>query len=173
MKLRITRRFVAAQRGASLLESIAFLGIAAIVVAGAVALLTSSFGSANSGRAEQEVASIRVAVKRLYMGQSASYGTGSLNGTLINAKAIPTSLGVNGTNLSNVWNGAVTVTGATGTFLISYAEVPKDACISMVSAGGDWLTIGVNGTDLALPATPSAAETACNAAANTVVFTAS
>ncbi|MBC7413962.1 MAG: pilus assembly protein, partial [Herminiimonas sp.] len=38
------------QRGASLLEGIAYLGIAAIVILGAVSLLTGAFGSAQSNR---------------------------------------------------------------------------------------------------------------------------
>jgi len=161
------------QRGASLLESIAFLGIAAIVILGAIALLLSSFSSANSNRAEQEINSIRAGVKRLFMGQSASYGTGSLNATLSNAKVFPTTLAVDAAgNVFNAWNGAVSVSGASANFTISYASVPKDVCISMLSANGDWLGVTVNGTAATLPVSPTAAEAACSSSANAIVWTA-
>ena len=96
------------QRGASLLESIAFLGVAAIVILGAVALLMSSFGSANTNRAQQEITSIRTSVKKLYMGQSASYGSDDLTGALVNARVFPTTLAVDSNGIVlNAWNGGV------------------------------------------------------------------
>jgi len=161
------------QRGASLLESIAFLGIAAIIILGAVALLLGSFSSANTNRTQQEVTSIRNGVKKLFMGQSASYGTGSLNATLVNSKVFPTTLAVDtSNNVFNAWNGAVNVDGATANFTIGYANVPKDVCINLAAANGDWLALEVNGTSVALPVTPAAAETACNGSANSITWTA-
>jgi hypothetical protein len=166
----INRNIRNAQRGASLLESIAFLGIAAIVILGAVALLIGGFGSANTNKAQQEVSSIRTGVKKLYMGQSASYGTANMNAALINAKVFPSTLAVSGTNVLNAWNGQVVVTGATATFTISYASVPKDVCINLVSANGDWTGLTVNGTAATLPVTPTTASTACGASTNTIVW---
>jgi type II secretory pathway pseudopilin PulG len=161
------------QRGASLLESIAFLGIAAIVILGAVALLLGSFSSANTNRTQQEVTSIRTGVKKLFMGQSASYGTGNINATLVSAKVFPTTLAIDSSNnVLNAWNGVVSVDGASANFTISYANVPKDVCVSLASANGDWIAVDVNGGNLPLPVSPSAAEAACNAAANTMVWTA-
>jgi type II secretory pathway pseudopilin PulG len=161
------------QRGASLLESIAFLGIAAIVILGAVALLLGSFSSANTNRTQQEVTSIRTGVKKLFMGQSASYGNGSINPTLISAKVFPTTLAIDtSNNVLNAWNGAVDVAGNSANFTISYANVPKDVCVSLASANGDWIGVEVNSTSLPLPVSPSAAESACNASANTMVWTA-
>jgi hypothetical protein len=161
------------QRGASLLESIAFLGIAAIVILGAIALLLSGFSGANSNRAEQEVSSIRTGVKRLFMGQSATYGTGNLNSTLATAKVFPTTLAVDASGaVLNAWNGAVSVDGAAANFTISYASVPKDVCISLLSANGDWLGVEVNGTGVALPVAPTAAQAACSATANSITWTA-
>jgi hypothetical protein len=160
------------QRGASLLEGIAFLGIAAIVILGAIALLTNAFSSANTNRGYQELSSIRTGVKKLFMNQTAGYGTADLTETLGTAKVFPASLSVNGATVKNSWDGAVTVTGATNTFKISYAAVPKDICINMVSGGGDWVDINVNNTAQTLPVTPAAAATACNATSNTIVWTA-
>ena len=67
---------LARQRGASLLEGIAYLGIAAIVVLGAVSLLTGAFGSAKANQTTEEVVAIRTAVRKLYIGQT--YPVGSL-----------------------------------------------------------------------------------------------
>jgi hypothetical protein len=167
-----SRSIPAKQRGASLLESIAFLGIAAIVVLGAIALLMSGFSGANTNRALEEVGAVRTGVKRLYMGQSASYGDAVLNQSLIDAKVFPTTLAVQGANVLNAWNGAVTVTGQNANFEILYANVPKDVCINMASSSGDWLAMSVNGTALAIPVTPAAASDACNASANDMAWTA-
>ncbi|HEY0846342.1 MAG TPA: type 4 pilus major pilin [Noviherbaspirillum sp.] len=165
----------AAQRGATLLEGIAFLGIAAVVILGAISLLVGAFSSANSNKIAEEVTAIRTGVKKLYMGQSSSYGTASLNTTLAAARVFPSTLNVNaGTGgVLNTWNGAVTITGANAQFTISYANVPNEVCITAVSAGGDWQGVSVNGNVLTLPVTPTAAQAQCNAGNNTVLWTAS
>jgi PilS N terminal len=130
------------QRGVSLLEAIAYLGVAATIIVGAVALLSSAFSGARSNRAQEELTAISTGVKRLYMSQPGSFGTGSLNATLITAKVFPSTLAVDAGNVSNAWNGAVTVTGNTTVFDISYAEV------SIAQASGQ-----------------------CTAAANSIVWT--
>jgi type II secretory pathway pseudopilin PulG len=173
MKTQFKRVSKSTQRGASLLESIAFLGVAAIVILGAVALLMSSFGSANTNRAQQEVTSIRTGVKKLYMGQSASYGDGDMNGTLVNARVFPTTLAVDTSGVVlNAWNGAVSVTGATANFTITYANVPRDVCVNLASVSGDWIGVNVNGTDLSMPATPAQADANCRDGGNTLAWTA-
>lgn len=162
------------QRGASLLEGIAYLGIAAIVILGAVSLLMGAFSSAQTNRSSEEVISIRTGVKKLYMGQSAAYGDGSLNAQLGTAKVFPTTLAVTGADVTNTWNGAVLVTGAGSNFTISYAAVPQDVCINLVSGNTGWVNVAVNGGDAIaeFPVTPAAATTACSATANTIVWTA-
>ena len=153
-----------AQRGASLLEGIAYLGVAAIVVLGAVSLLTNAFSSAQTNRAAEEIVSIRTAVKKLYMGQAASYGTGSLTTSLITARVFPSTLAPNGTGtaITNSWNGAVTVTGNTSTFTLTYDNVPRDACINLVSGASGWTQIGQGANTItAFPATPANAATVC------------
>lgn len=169
-------RFIGHQRGASLLEGIAYLGIAAIVILGAVSLLTGAFSSAQTNRSAEEVVSIRTGVKKLYMGQSAAYGTESMNGNLIAAGVFPSTLSLNKTSNSvlNTWNGSVDVIGGSNTFTIAYDSVPQDVCINMVSGGTGWTQVEVNGANpiLAFPATPSAASTACSQAANKIVWTA-
>lgn len=166
------RIYLRRQAGTSLLEAIAYLGIAAIVILGAVALLRNAFSSANTNRGLEEVTAIRTGVKKLYMGQTAGYGTDSMNSTLIYAKVFPASLAVNNGDVTNAWNGGVSVNGATANFTITYTSVPQDVCINMVSGGNAWVSVNVNGgADLAPPILPADATTACGEASNIIIWT--
>jgi X-X-X-Leu-X-X-Gly heptad repeat protein len=164
-----------AQRGASLLEAIAYLGIAAIVVIGAVALLNSAFSSAGTNELAEQVNAIQTGVKKLYMGQTNGY-TGVSNAVLASAGVFPSTVPVTGGIATNTWGGSVNVTGTgTGTFQIDYANIPTAVCINAVTAGGSWTSITVNGTvEATLPLTPTQAQTDCSAGnANTVIWTSS
>ncbi|MTV41727.1 type 4 pilus major pilin [Duganella radicis] len=165
----------ARQRGASLLEGIAYLGIAALVVLGAVSLLTNAFGSAKSNQTTEEVVALRTAVRKLYAGQS--YNDANMQANLITARAIPNTLVIAGNALSNSWSGVVTVAStAANTFNVTYNNVPQDVCISAVSGANGWTQIARDaaggGAVVAFPVTATAAATLCNAANNTIVFTA-
>jgi hypothetical protein len=170
-----THPFMAHQRerGTSLLEGIAYLAIAALIILGAIALLVSAFSGANSNRTQTELSSIRTGVKKLYMGSASSYGNASLLPELITSKVLPGTLSVNGSSVVNAWGGAVLVDGAGPAFNISYGSVPQDICVQVVSGGGDWSSVSVNGSALAVPATPAQAGAACSSNVNTVVWTAS
>lgn len=162
------------QVGATLLEALAFLGITAVVILGAVSLLKSSLSSSDQNTLLNDVTSIRTGTKSLYSGQS-GYGTGSLNATLIQASVIPGDLATATPNITNTWGGAVTVTGATSNFTISYASVPQDICTKAVAAGGGqgYISVAVNGaTALVPPISQAQATTDCNATTNTIVWTA-
>lgn len=151
------------ERGASLLESIAYLGVAAIVIVGAIALLGSAFSSANTNRLAEELNAIQTGTKKLYMGQVNNYGSASLNANLIAARVFPSTLptGANNT-VSNTWGGNVTVMGAGQTFTVEYTNVPRDVCINTLTAGGNWRTVAI-GQNAAIryPVAPDAATGAC------------
>jgi hypothetical protein len=160
--------------GASLLEAIAFLGVAATIVVGAVALLTNAFSGARTNRSQEEITAISTGVKRLFINQGGAYGTGSLNEVLSRSKIFPSTLAVNGATVTNAWNGPVTVTGAVGSFDISYGNVPQPVCVELVATSGQWLSVAVNGAAaMPPPITPAqAAEQCSDANANTVIWTA-
>jgi len=167
-----SRRLSDRHAGASLLEAIAFLGVAATIIVGAVALLSTAFSGARSNRSQEEVVAISTGVKRLFMSQAGSYGTADLTEALVNAKVFPSTLAVSGTTVSNAWNGAVAVTGATSTFTISYAAVPQDVCVELVADSGQWIGVTVNGgASMAPPIAVATASGACNSATNTIVWT--
>lgn len=167
------RHPLARQRGASLLEGIAYLGIAAIVVLGAVSLLTGAFGSAQSNRTTEEVISIRTAVKKMHSGQA--YTTGNFTTTLVSARVLPSTLTVDATTnaVTNAWGGTVTVVGAPPNFTIAYTAVPQDVCINSVSGANGWTRIsnaeGANAITT-FPVTPTDAATVCTTATNTLEF---
>lgn len=172
--------FGARQRGASLLEGIAYLGIAALIILGAVSLLTAAFSSAQSNRGAEEVVSIRTGVKKLYTGQANSYGTADITANLNAARIFPTTLTPNAsplTGMNNSWGGLVTVTGtnAGATFTITYTLVPQDACISIVSGATGWTQIDEGAAHArpitVFPATPALANTLCANATNDINFT--
>ncbi|HYS66928.1 MAG TPA: type 4 pilus major pilin [Paraburkholderia sp.] len=170
-------RLRARQHGASLLEAISYLGIAAIVVIGAVALLSSAFSSASTNSVNEQVSAIQSGVKKLYMGQSASY-TGLTNSVLASAGVFPASLtpssDANAT-ITNTWNGTVTVAAAAAAneFTITYTSVPQSVCVNSVTAGGSWASVSVNGTAYTtMPVTPANASTACSSTdSNTIIWT--
>lgn len=161
------------QRGASLLEGIAYLGIAAIVVLGAVSLLTGAMSSAKSNQTTEELMALRTAVKKLYAGQT--YPNGSLLGTITAANAVPGTLVVSGSTITNSWNGAVAINGlASGTqFEIVYNDIPKDVCVSALSGATGWASVrqGTGTSYTSFPLTPANATDVCANAANDVTFT--
>lgn len=166
------------QRGASLLEGIAYLGIAALVVVGAVALMQGAFTNAQSNRSLEDVISIRTNVRKLYMGQGGTpYQPANMTADLIAARAFPTGLTINGNAVTNPWNGAVTVTQAAAgaQFTITYAAVPRDVCVNLLSGASGWTGITVNGVAVPnanLPVTPANAAAACNDDPSTIAWTA-
>jgi hypothetical protein len=163
------------QRGASLLEAIAYLGIAAIVVIGAVALLNGAFSSASTNALSEQVSAIQTGVKKLYMGQSSGY-TGITTATLVGAGVFPSTMpaAADGT-VSNAWGAAVLIAAGTapGTFTIEYDNVPAAVCVNAVTAGGSWTSIAINGTAVtAMPVSPTDATADCSAGtANKIIWT--
>jgi hypothetical protein len=163
------------ERGTSLLEAIAYLGVAATIIVGAVALLTNAFSNARANRAQEELAAIGTGVKRLFMSQAGASGTGSLNDQLASAKVFPSTLSIDPTTgtVLNAWNGAVTVTGNTATFQVSYAGLPQSVCIELVSTTSQWIDVAANaGTPVTPPVSLAQAAAACNVAeGNSIVWT--
>lgn len=165
------------KKGFTLIE----LGIAILVsfVVVAIALAVAGLVTTNTDakRAEQELLVIGSAARTAFT-TSSDYGTVDLTTYLANSADIPDTLKktVSGstTTLSNKWNGGVSVKGATTSFILSYAAMPKTVCNKILPRlkTPDWSTVTVGSTAVTLPISALAADTAC-AATNTVVLTAS
>ncbi len=159
------------QRGLTLVELLAALAVVAAVVAGALALYNAASVSQSSTQLLQDVTSIRGAVKSIWASQG-NYGDGSLVSTLVAANRLPTTVRVSddGTTLTHVLGGAVTITGDTNTFDIGVAGVPKDVCISLSTGTTSWSGVKIGSAAQTIPLTPTAAATACSADKNDIVF---
>jgi len=158
------------QRGATLLEAVAFLGIAAIILIGAIALFTNAFQGARSNQLTEEVTAIENGARKIYAtgaGLSTNVTSGGIGG-LVSAGVIPTSLTVsvaNGT-VTDEWGGAVTLkmdTDNASAAQISFENVPQPVCIAALTAGGDWsgVSTSVSTSLQTVPLTAAAATTAC------------
>lgn len=169
------------QKGASLLEGIAYLGIAAVVVIGAIALLNTAFSSANSNELNSELSAIQTASRKLFMTTQGNYGAADFTATLIAAKGFPQTLTTDAANgtVADAWGGAVTVApvAADNTkFTITYTNVPPDVCVNaLTSTTTGWLSVVGPGSATAVvpPIAPGDAKTACGNAAGSVVWTSS
>jgi type II secretory pathway pseudopilin PulG len=144
----------ARQEGATLVESIAYLGIAALVVLGAVSLLTGAFGNAKSNQTTEELIALRTGMRKLYMGQVAPADPVP---DLISANVAPATLArsSDSKSLLNSWNGTVAIAVSGGEFTITYPNVPKDVCTDTVST---------------FPATLANSKTICKDSTNKLVF---
>lgn len=160
------------QRGYGIMEVIGSLAIIAFLGAIALGMIDTGFSDARTKQAMDEVVGLRVSTQKLYINQS-SYGTASLNATLIANGAIPGTLKVSGATILNSWGGGVTITGAASSFTIAYASVPKEACISLVTGttANGWTSVKVGaGTANTPPVLPATAATDCAGAANTITW---
>ncbi|MDW9481208.1 hypothetical protein GOB57_21420 [Sinorhizobium meliloti] len=174
-KLHKTRR-----RGATLMEMVAWLALAAMIIAGALVLWNVANGSRQTTTAMTQLNQIQTAVRTLYSGQP-SY-TGLSTQVLVDSKALQQSM-ISGATIRHAYNGAVTVTpvpttngGANSAFRISFANVPQDACQQMLTKdlGRGLYEAGAPGgkaNQPALPFTLLAAKGACSQAYNMVTWT--
>jgi PilS N terminal len=158
------------QKGASLLEALAFIIISLVVISGGVAMWRMASSGSLENAATNQIMAVQTSYRGLYSGQN-SYGTGNITGVGITAGLFPSDLKISGTTVTNGWSGAVVVTGATSTFTISWANVPPESCSKLAVMKSDWVSVTINGTAQTMPITPVAATTACSATANTLVFT--
>lgn len=158
------------QAGATLLEAISFLAVSAVVIIGAVSLVTSSFSSSDVNQHTTEITSLRTSIKGFFSGQG-DYTTAT-NANIIAAGLVPTTMKITGTTISNAFGGTVTVTGTAADFSIVSTNMKKDVCVKLVPTMNGFLGVKIgSGTEITtLPVTPAQAVTGCSGATNTVTF---
>lgn len=183
----LTVQYKSRQRGASLLEGVAYLGIAALVLIGAVSLLGSAISSAQSNRTLEELIALRTAAKKLYSGQR--YPKDGMVDTLVTANAIPGTMvvtravaGSNGNtgtsaSIQNGFGGTVTIVGndsGANEFKITYPNVPPASCVAILSGANGWREVKVkNGTALTkFPISAKDAASECGNEDKEIEFTA-
>lgn len=159
-------------RGLTLIEALLFLGIAAIVIVGAVAFYNNANNATKINQAKTQIQAIASGIRSLYASQ-ASYNTVDTS-LVINAGIAPKNA-VDGNRLINPWGGGTVITGAARTFEIRFNQVPNDACVDLLSAGllneGSIISMQVGSTTFTSDADPAAAISSCNAGNSSVRFT--
>lgn len=156
------------QRGASLIEGILFLGLAAVVAIGAFAVFQGGWSSSQVRTESQYMQATVSAVHNMYA-NTRDYGSANITQTLVNNRAVPAPMIV-GTGLRNSWNGAVTVTGASDVFTLQTANVPRKECTEMAQLALNPIAVRINGAAQTLPVSPTAAAAACSTAANSIAW---
>jgi prepilin-type N-terminal cleavage/methylation domain-containing protein len=143
-------------RGLTLIEVLLALGIAAVVIVGAVAFYNNASNTTKMNEAKAQIQTIGGGIKTLYAG-------------------IAPQNAIDGNQLINPWGGATIVSGAARTFEIRMEEVPNDACVNILSSGilneGNIISMRVGATTFTNDADPALAVTSCNAGSNAVRFT--
>lgn len=163
------------QAGLTLLEISAGLVLASLVLAGSLALFDSTRTSQASTGLANDLVSIRQSVRMVKQGRG-TYGTASLDSTLIASGRLPPTLRVSGSTINTSYGGTLAITGATSAFSIVLTTIPRAACITLLSsADNGWTSVKV-GAGAALttfPITPDIANdsTHCGAAATSYTLT--
>lgn len=159
-------------RGLTLIEVLLVLGIAAVVIVGAVAFYNNASNATKMNQAKAQIQAIAGGVKTLYAAQS-SYASVSTN-VVVNAGIAPQNA-IDGNNLINPWGGATTVVGAARTFELRMSDVPNDACVNLLASGllneGNIISMRVGATTFTADADPGLAVTSCSPTGNIVRFT--
>lgn len=164
------------QRGISLIEILASLGLIAMVIFGATALFSAGSSTQKSNQLAQGLVGIRTAVKGLYAGQG-SYATLGTNGNaiVINAGKMPSDFAVSGTSVTHPLNGNLTVANNGGLqFSVTVTNVPQSNCVDLMTSATGWISVRAGSAAArTTPVDPATANADCNAATQTLVFVAS
>lgn len=162
------------ERGMGVISILVSVIIFLVILTGVFAMVGRTTDAAKMQQAQQDITAIKMSTAQTYS-TSKTYA-GLDNATAIAAGILTESM-VSGGSGINPWGGALTVAVDTVNtqFTITYAGLPKAACMQMASFGnGTWVTAKAGSTSIPQDGTGvvSAASTGCsNATNNTVVFT--
>ncbi|CAD7741178.1 hypothetical protein LMG31884_47380 (plasmid) [Xanthomonas hydrangeae] len=162
------------QRGLTLLEGLAWMALAGVVVAGALAMNAKGWLGNKEQKEITHISSLISGTKQL---QSVNgYGASGTNlvPALISADLVPGDMTVSGTTLTNRFGGTVTVTSTGLGYTVTDPSLPASACMSLArqisQIGG--LTTKIGSGAAATGAVDTAtAQAQCSGSANTVAFT--
>lgn len=159
------------QRGFSLIDAVLWFALLGIGVAVLYSKFHTSLSSAKS-TAERDTFQIVISqVKKVYMGGGTSTA-GDITATLISkGNVFGKPFSVNGTTVSNVYGGTVTVVDNGSTFTLQSTGYPSDLCVDLAQSPGDWISVTANGAPLTMPVNLQAAVGACSTTTNTVAVT--
>lgn len=161
------------QAGASLIEFMIYVGLAALVIAGAVNWAISASTQQSVNGLLSDLTGLNSTIKALFRGQS-TYGTVSLNTVLIANKRLPNSMTVSGSTVKHSLGGDLTVTGADTIYTMTLTEIPTEVCteVAAKSNGFKSIKIGSAAAITDFPISVATASTQCSASEKvTLIFT--
>jgi type II secretory pathway pseudopilin PulG len=127
------------QRGFNLIEAAIVLGVVGLVIGGIWVAAAAVQSNMRESDASKQLIQMVQNIRNLYYGQTLTADATGLIDELISAGAIPKDMVASATAATDPWSGAVTVDitndlgGSYDDIEISFAAVPKDACIEMTS----------------------------------------
>jgi len=133
------------QRGMTLIELIAALGVAAVVIVGALSLYQSADDSQKSNELLSGVTAVRGAIRQIYGGQYT--GVADLLLAVNNARKLPSSWTYAGGSATYIF-GTVTarVNAADSSMMdMTLNRVPAAVCATVVTALQGWTSVAING----------------------------
>ena len=123
--------------GRSMIEMLGVLAIIGVLSVGGIAGYSKAMTKFKTNQVADQVSTIVTNIKTLYAQQKSYKGLD--RESAMEMGAIPDELGSYPYNLTNPFNGRVYVSSDINdenTFIVSYDELPKEACISLVT--NDW-----------------------------------
>lgn len=150
MKMKINRQFLAdhpgRQKGASLVEIIAYLGVAGMVIGGALAMYMAATSSQGGNQLVADISGVRTAVRSLWS-STANFGTANMLPTLETASRLPSTWSTTGAGAAmtarHQLSAGVGVVGQTSTFALTFDGIPTDVCTALVTQQGSqgWINV--------------------------------
>ena len=129
------RRFAGSRRwrGFSLFGVLLGLAVAGAVIVGVVAMFNTTQEAAGRTEIVQLLSHLKASVERTFAGRP-NYGTGSLVAAIDLRGGIPDNARVAGSpvTIQHPFNGAVTITGATGQYEIEFADLDNEICAALL-----------------------------------------
>jgi type II secretory pathway pseudopilin PulG len=130
------------QAGITLIEIGVSLAIFAAVIAGALALFTSTSTSQKVLQLNTDLVSLRGGIQQIFV-QSSTYGTddSEIADALIKSKRYPITFTPVGSGFRHMLNGTIKITGHEELFVIEVNGLDQDACILLATQTGGWFNL--------------------------------
>lgn len=163
------------QRGLTLLEGLAWMALAGVVVAGALAMNAKGW---LGNKEQKEVTHISAIISGTKSLQSVTgYGASGTNlvPSLISQGLVPADMTVSGTTIVNRYGSTVTVVSTGLGYTVTDSGLPASACMTLARqiSQTDGITTKIgSGTATANAVDTATAQAQCSGATNTVAFTA-
>lgn len=171
------RTSIKKQKGFTALELIIVLIVGFSIIALSASKMGQLFSSSSTNDAMNSVLGLYSSARALKTVNGYGDDGNNLIESMIETDTIPKTLGIDKTNKTakNEWAGdiSVEVTNSGAGFIITYPNVPKDACIKLgqqLSVSGNFDSIGVGSGEITSDSAMSDIISACSADKNEMKF---